>query len=100
MIGVELKLRIPRDHCVVILPNVSALAPIDGLDNLMPATQSFRPVEALRIGDIVEDCELVDRGTGDRFNIPEGVRYRMQGLEVEPPANARAMRVYTLVRVG
>lgn len=91
MIHAELKLRIPRDHCVVILPNESTLAPI---------VRSSRSLEALRIGDIVEDCELVDKVTGDRFGIPAGVAYRFNQLEVEPPANSRAMRVYTLVRVG
>lgn len=100
MIHAELKLRIPRDHCVVILPNESALAPIHGLDDLMPAVQSFRPLEALRVNDIVEDCELVDKGTGDRFNIPAGVAYRVKQLEVEPIAADHPMRVYTLVRVG
>lgn len=100
MILAELKLRIPRNHHVVILPNDSALAPIHGLDDLMPASRDApRPLEALRINDIVEDCELVDRDTGDRFNIPAGVGYRVRQLDVEPLAANAPMRIYTLVRV-
>jgi hypothetical protein len=102
MIEAQLKLRFRRDAHVVILPNYTALAGvIHGLDDLLPAdvTTTPRPLEALRVNDIVEDCELVDRLTGDRFNVPEGVRWKVKELEVQPAAADHPERVFTLVRV-
>lgn len=99
MIHAEIKLRVPRSHCVVILPNMTAAGgPIDGLDNLMDV-QSYRPIEALHVKDIIEDCELVDKSTGDRINFAAGQAWQVRQLEVEPLAADAPMRVYTLVRV-
>jgi hypothetical protein len=100
MIEAQLKLRFRRDAHVVILPNFSAPL-IHGLDDLLPAdvNTSSRPLEALRVNEVVEDCELVDRLTGDRFNIPAGVRWKVKELEVQPAAADHPERVFTLVRV-
>lgn len=102
MIQAELKLRFRRNAHVVIMPNHTA--GIDGLDNLMDASDknrctTNRPLDALRIGDIIEDCELLDRHSDDRFNLPAGCTWRFNHLEVEPAAAHDPMRVITLVRV-
>lgn len=94
MIGVKLELRFRRDAQVVILPNATP-GVIDGLDNLMTS----RPLEALRVGNVLQDCELVDRASGDRFTLPADIRWRVQELSVDPPHVHRPDRVYTLVRV-
>lgn len=98
VIEAELKLRVKvgRDHHVVILPNVSALSEVPDVDAPL---YSWRPIEVLRVGDVLEDCELVDRFKGDRFNIPAGVRWKCKELQVEPAAHHYAWRIYTLVRV-
>jgi hypothetical protein len=106
MIEAELKLRFARNAHVVIMPNASDTVPvIDGLHNLMDASNhnrctTHRPIDALRIGDVIEDCELVDRHSHDRFNLPAGVTWRFQRLDVEPASALHPMRVLTLVRVA
>lgn len=99
VIQAELKLRVKvgRDHHVVILPNRSAPATL--VDYETDPLYSWRPLEVLRVGDVLEDCELVDRFSGDRFNIPAGVKWKCKELQVEPAAHHYAWRIYTLVRV-
>jgi hypothetical protein len=90
MIYAELKLHFRYDADVVIIPFECFTEP----------NSDSRPIVALRVGDIVQDCRLLDKRTQDCFDLPKGITWRFNELRVDPAVSDHRMRVVTLVRVG
>lgn len=101
MIHAQLKLSFPRRAPITIVKNMTAGAAFDtAMYNDQPLELTFRPVEALRPNDIIEDCEFVNRSTNERFNLAAGTTWRVQEIELTPLAHDQSQRIITLVRVG
>lgn len=96
MIHAQLKLMFPRRAPITIAKNMT---PGEAFEDV-PTEYTFRPIEALTPGDIVEDCEFIDRSTNQRFNLAAGTTWRVQEIELTPLAHDESQRVITLVRVG
>lgn len=94
MINAVLRLTFPRDARVIVIPAILN-------DDPCVDTKSFRPVQALRIGDILQDCGFAEQhASGDCFQLPPGIAWQFHLLELEALAGSAPLRIITLVRVG
>jgi hypothetical protein len=82
----------PKDN-VLVLPAVeSAYAPVPDVD---VAAYALRPIQVLRVGELVTGCTVHNRSKDDSFQFPEGVPFALLRRETRLD---EGQHVYTFLR--
>lgn len=90
-IGVTIQLFVARDSNILIVQGQG--------DGQVDPKGKVQEIERLTIGDEIENCALLDAGTGDMVVLPPCMKFRFSELQVNPIIDPNAQRRYTLERV-